>query len=469
MKSERLFSLILVGVSISSCGGGDTNPTTPPDNNPPQFQSSMSAELVENSSASFYTADAIDADGDQVTFSIAGGPDASFFQISGANLSFASNPNFDRYADADSDNIYEIVLRASDGRGGSTDLSLNVTLANDAEGVSVRRLITGLNDPTGITEWLDGGVNRDILLVGERSGAIWRFDGETGERFIWRDLDLAPGRELLDIASRGAGGTTSRPAAVVRDSAGIYLIPDLTNAPTYEIQISSGTPDGADATLSYTNNTELGGQGLLLIATGDPGGQRAQGSSGFGKVYILRNDKSLLTRNDLLEVGKGLQQPSRIFDFLQGVLIADVGQTVEHELSALVSQTPVNFGWPFFEGSIELESGAPGGTVMPSFTYPFGHGILEGTGISGAVYYDSTDAFERSRIASLENRITFSDLSGSIFTVDLHFSPQSFENRTLDFTPDAGSIDSVLSMTEVFDRVLYILDSDGEVFRVDPA
>ena len=142
---------------------------------------------------------------------------------------------------------------------------------------------------------------------------------------------------------------------------------------------------------------------------------------------------------------------------------------MQHELSPLASRNAVNFGWPFFEGTAEVRSGAPTPLVAPSFTYALGTGAFSGSAIRGGVYYDSRDPFERSRIASLEDRILFADASGSILTVNLDFAPSSFENRTLDFVPDAGTINSVLAMAESFRRILFILDADGEVFRVDPA
>ncbi len=460
-----------MALTLVSCGGGDgAAPTTPPTaNRSPQFTSATSTSVTENSAGSFYTATATDADGDAIAFSIAGGVDAAFFQLAGSELSFIEAPNFDRFADSNEDNIYDVTLSASDGRGGTVERSISVTLENDVEGVSVRRIATGFNDPTSITDWIDGGSGNDgFLLVAERGGTIWSVNNNTGERSVWRDINLATGRELIDIAGNGRGGIVANPTALIRDNQGIYLaFPGIGTAA--EIKIADGDPEGAEAALGYTINTELGGQGLLVIAIGDPGGQRAQGSSGYGNVYIVRDPTSFTTPNELFEVGRGIQQPSGIFDFIQGVLIADVGASVEHELSPLISRDLANFGWPFFEGTVEVQAGASTTLVPPSFVYPLGAGNLSGTAIRGGVYYDSTNPFENSRISSLSDRVLFADDDGSIFTVGLDFDPVSFENRTLDFSPDAGTLDSIVKVTENFQRVLYILDADGEVFRIDPS
>ena len=45
----------------------------------------------------------------------------------------------------------------------------------------------------------------------------------------------------------------------------------------------------------------------------------------------------------------------------------------------------------------------------------------------------------------------------------------SIELRTLDFAPDTGAIDRVVEIAADAAGVLYILDADGEIFRVDPA
>lgn len=475
MKIRKVLIAAPMALTLTSCGGDDGAKLPPPKTNlSPQFTSATATTVTENSAGSFYTTTATDADGDAVNFSISGGADAAFFQLSGPELSFVASPNFDRFADSNQDNVYDVILSASDGRGGTVEQTINVTVENDREGVSVRRITAGLNDPVGITDFLGVSGYEGFLLVAERGGTIWSVNSNTGEKRVWRDLNLSPGREAIDIASYGRGGSVGKVVVLVRDSQGIYLVlPDYD--PFFEIKIADGDPMGARATLAYTLNTELGGQGLLVVAIGDPGGERAQGISGYGNVYIVRDPSPSTTRDKLFEVGRGIQQPSRIFDFIHGVLIADVGHSFEQELSPLVSRDLANFGWPFFEGNVEVQAGAPATLVGPSFVYPFGTGDFSGTAIRGGLYYDATDPYEISPIDSLNDRVLFADTNGSIFTVGLdldhpsYLDQASLENRTLDFVPDIGAIDSVVALTKNFSQVLYILDADGEVFRVDPS
>ena len=59
-----------------------------------------------------------DLDGDTLTYSIVGGPDASLFELAdlaGDRVRFRAPPDFESPSDADSDNIYELIAEVSDG------------------------------------------------------------------------------------------------------------------------------------------------------------------------------------------------------------------------------------------------------------------------------------------------------------------------------------------------------------------
>ncbi|MDP4604999.1 MAG: cadherin repeat domain-containing protein, partial [Erythrobacter sp.] len=105
MNFERTALLVAMALALTSCGGGNggsgTGSTPPTANQAPQFNSASAVSVLENSSGPFYKATATDSDGDAVSFSIVGGADASLFRLDGADLSFTSTPNFDRFADAD--------------------------------------------------------------------------------------------------------------------------------------------------------------------------------------------------------------------------------------------------------------------------------------------------------------------------------------------------------------------------------
>jgi serralysin len=107
----------------------------------PVFTSSDSASVAENTTA-VTTMTAADADlpAQAITFSIVGGADQSKFAItSGGSLTFNSPPNFEAPNDANGDNIYVVVVQASDGSLTNVQAILvTVTSVNDNNPVSPR-------------------------------------------------------------------------------------------------------------------------------------------------------------------------------------------------------------------------------------------------------------------------------------------------------------------------------------------
>ncbi len=121
-----------------SSSGGGSGPggggTPPPSNRAPVFTSATSASVAENTAGVFYTATATDADGDALTYSLAGGADRARFSITGSGgLSFSAPPDFEAPADANRDNVYQVDLSVSDGKASATQ-SLSVTVTDVAEG-----------------------------------------------------------------------------------------------------------------------------------------------------------------------------------------------------------------------------------------------------------------------------------------------------------------------------------------------
>ena len=103
------------------------------ENNPPVFTSSDTAMVVEGNTNTGYTATVFDADGDTITFSIAGGVDSGAFSIDSGNgvLSFVTAPSFAAPTDADGNNVYEVQLGADDGNGGTATLDLTISVIEE--------------------------------------------------------------------------------------------------------------------------------------------------------------------------------------------------------------------------------------------------------------------------------------------------------------------------------------------------
>ena len=113
---------------LAACGGGGGDNAITLTNAGPVFSSTASISIEENTVGVVYTAQANDADGDTVTITVSGGPDAGQVSLNATSgeLSFAIDLDFENPGDANADNIYEVSLEARDGRGGVARLDLDM-------------------------------------------------------------------------------------------------------------------------------------------------------------------------------------------------------------------------------------------------------------------------------------------------------------------------------------------------------
>ena len=155
-------------------------------NNAPQFTSEATHESPENQLDSGYRATATDADGDALSYSIAGGADAALFAIDGANgaLSFLNAPDYENPADANGDNVYQLTLAADDGVD-SAQLALSIQVLDFNEGV----------DTLFDRQW-------HLLNTGQVNGAVAGEDvgaGDVWDRYRGNGVRLAVVDDGLEI------------------------------------------------------------------------------------------------------------------------------------------------------------------------------------------------------------------------------------------------------------------------------
>ena len=131
------------------------------------------------------TVSASDPDaGSSLTYSIIGGADAALFTMNGAGvLSLINPPNFEAPTDQNGDNVYEVIVQASDGTLTDTQtISLTVINANEAPvitsngggavgGYTISENTTG---PTTITAFdPDAGANLTYTIVGGADAGLF--------------------------------------------------------------------------------------------------------------------------------------------------------------------------------------------------------------------------------------------------------------------------------------------------------
>ena len=98
----------------------------------PEFTSVSSVGVQENTSSSFYTASASDADSTDLSFGVIGGVDRQLFGIDSSSgaLSFSLAPDFEAPLDNDGDNVYELTLEVRDEYQNSDSLALQVSVSD---------------------------------------------------------------------------------------------------------------------------------------------------------------------------------------------------------------------------------------------------------------------------------------------------------------------------------------------------
>ncbi len=178
----------------------------------------------------------------------------------------------------------------------------------------------------------------------------------------------------------------------------------------------------------------------------------------------------------------GLRNPFRCaFDRATGDLyIGDVGQNVREEVDVVPAGTSgANYGWRLREGTIATPSGGVGGPqpldgVNPIYDYAHGIDPFEGFSVIGGYVY-------RGPVPSLQGRYFFADnVIPQVFSLVWDGSDPSLNDGTNftdlvnhtgtpEFTPDAGTIDGPSSFGEDAAGNLYLVDLDGDVFRLTPS
>lgn len=461
---------------MTGCGSGDggtsagsANPI--PANTAPIFGSAASVSVVENTAASFYQATSTDAQNDPITYSIAGGADAARFTItSSGHLNFVSPPNYDLPNDADENNVYLVRILASDGKA-STALDLAITVNNSKEGIAVKRVATGFTDPVAIS-----AVSDNAVLVAEKTGAIYTFNPQTGTKTLLTRVTNVGTVGIVAIAATPTYATDHNFFVLFQSANGFlylnhYVPAGFAGDFNASLVLFANAPDYAGGGwLAYD------AAGTLYVGTGDSGGtaSSAQDSaSNLGKIikvtpnpdpYAGAAPQFFLTSR----VGLGLHRPNGSSVINGNIFFADRGQTVAEEIDGFSPPSSnLNHGWPFKEGDTTVQGIPPVDLVAPLLAYPHGTGRRAGAAIVGG-------ARGPNAITTLRDQYVFADQNGAIFSVDISATALGAaaalartERRDADFAPDQGTIDHPVAIGGSASGQLYIVDTDGEIFRID--
>ena len=211
----------------------------------PVFTSPATANAQENQTAA-YMAAATDAEGDALVYSLSG-TDAALFTIDAATgeVSFMAAPDFEAPGDDDRDNVYDIIVTASDGTN-STDHNVAITVTNDNDNIPVFTSPATANAQENQTAaYMAAATDADgDTLVYSLSGtdsALFTIDANTGEvSFIEAPDFEAPGDDggdnvydIIVTASDGTNSTDHNVAITVtneNDNIPVFTSPATANA-----------------------------------------------------------------------------------------------------------------------------------------------------------------------------------------------------------------------------------------------
>jgi len=506
--STRLGAAV-VALLLGACGGGGSGggtppPPPPPANSAPVFTSPAAANAAENVTGTVYSATATDADGNPLTFSLSGGADRALFSIMpGGALSFAQPPDFEDPRDADANNIYLVQVAVSDGTT-STTLDLAVTVTNvGPDGFRARRVGTGFTQPVFLTAIPDGSGR---VLIVQQNGLIRILDPATGTVAGTPFLDVSTQtttdgeRGLLGLALAPDFNATGTFYIFMTDPAGRIQLRRYRTFAANRNQADPATMDQIFDLAHPANNhvggwMEFGPDGMLYVALGDGGGagdvpNNAQNTNVlYGKLiridprtdafpaeplrdYAIPAGNPFATAGGLPEIwAYGLRNPFRnSFDAATGNLwIGDVGQGAREEIDLMrPTDAGANFGWRIMEGTAVFNGTPNAGLVPPVAEYAHGSGPREGNVVTGGYVY-------RGPVEALRGNYFFADFAiRNIWSIPVARAaigqtiPSSqFRLRNADFTPAAGTINNVSSFGLDQTGNLYIVDYDGEIYRIE--
>ncbi|MEY4690360.1 MAG: hypothetical protein RIT19_685, partial [Verrucomicrobiota bacterium] len=190
-----------------------------------------------------------------VTWSLSGGADAARFAVNGGVLSFAPPPDFEVPNDNDGNNVYAVVLRATDVTGNTTDQSITVTVSDVDE---VAPVISGpvapmvienattvaaymANEP--VTWSLSGGADVARFAV---NGGVLSFVSPTDFE-VPNDVDANNTYSVVLRATDGGGNTTDQSITVT--------VSDLDEvAPNITGPVASGVMENTATVATYTTD-----------------------------------------------------------------------------------------------------------------------------------------------------------------------------------------------------------------------
>ena len=334
------------------------------------------------------------------------------------------------------------------------------------------------------------------LLIVEKTGLIKIMNLATGQIGATPFLDVAA--QIATTGEQGLLGLAFHPAFAQNGKVYVYLSTANGDVELREYRTSASNPNVLDPSsarlvlgIDFSAATNhrggwigFGPDGYLYAGVGDSASSaNAQNlTSPLGKLlrmdvnggdaypadptrnYAIPPDNptqfdginGIFDRSAIYAIG--LRNPWReSFDPSGRLFIGDVGEGSVEEVN--LGRAGANYGW----GRGTAQDDGPINPPDPRYTnpiYSYGHGI-QGASITGGYVYHGSNA-------GLQGQYVFGDfVRGTVLTLAQVGSTWRATDRTNEIKTNIGSIGNISSFGEDASGNLYIVDIDGDIFRLD--
>ena len=289
-------------------------------NEPPMLAPTATKSVVENTTT-VLTVMATDEDaGTILTYAITAGADSARFRIdqSTGDLTFKTTPDFETPGSADNDNVYEVIVTASDRTNSATQtITVTVTDVNEPPVIAPQTFSVTENAITGTTVGTvaatdeDAGSNLTFSITSGNIGNSFAINAGTGEITVAGTIDheTTPTHTLTVQVSDGdlsATATVAINVTNVNDNNPMITSPATASVAEGTTTVLTVTATDADAGTTLTYSVS-GGADRALFSINQTSGAlafatapdfEAPGSANNSNVYEVAVRASDGTNSD---------------------------------------------------------------------------------------------------------------------------------------------------------------------------
>ncbi|CUW39775.1 putative autotransporter outer membrane protein; type V secretion [Magnetospirillum sp. XM-1] len=315
----------------------------------PSFTSGASASFAENASGTVYTAAAnASAGGGTVSYSITGGADQAKFSINSSSgaLTFVSSPNYESPTDSGANNVYDVVITATDSNGSATKaVAVTVTNVNEAPSFTSGTTANFAENGTGTVYTAtssdpDSGATASYSIVGGADQAKFSINSSSGVL----TFQSAPNYENPTDSD-----TNNTYVVTLRVSDGTNTVDQTV---TVTVTNVNEAPTGVNDTGSAT---EAGG---LSNATG--------GSNATGNVLTNDTDPDAGATKTVTAIRSGNTEGAGT--------AGTVGQALAGAYGSLTLNSDGSFTYVVLDSDSSVQALAAGQTLTDSYNYTVSDG-----------------------------------------------------------------------------------------------